>query len=181
MKKAALLSFILALFAFVGAPATQAQTLVQVGPRAGFDFGGDIQLDTNTTFLFGVDARITPEGFPITINPAFDFYFPSTPDGIDRSFFLASANALYKFAPAGGTAVFTPYAGAGLAVAFSSSENEALDIDDSSTEIGINLLAGAEFNTGTVSPFVELGFSPVFADPDNINLIQVRGGLLFNL
>lgn len=154
--------------------AAQAQTTFQVGPRIGIDFG-----DIEEVFI-GADARITTESLPVIMNPAFDFYF--TPENF--TFWGLSVNGFYPFGS--NNEVFTPYAGAGLGIYRFSFEGQSVGGiafgGGGSTDIGLNLLFGAQFITGsTFVPFIEAQYSPVFTEGVTTTLFGIKGGLLFNL
>jgi len=143
-----------------GPQASQAQVDVRLGPRIGLDFG-----DVEEAFI-GADARIDTPALPVTINPTFDLYFVD-----EGSFFSISGNALYTFGF--NNQVFDPYAGGGLGIYRSSN-------GDSSTDLGLNFLFGAEFDVGGVSPFAEAQVTPIFSEGDS-TLFTLKGGVLFNL
>ncbi|WP_022836352.1 outer membrane beta-barrel protein [Salisaeta longa] len=160
------LSVLAVLLLLLPASAT-AQTTVEVGPRLGIslgdaaDIGGDIFL--------GADARISSASLPVVINPAFDYYFVST-DGV--SLFNVSLNALYEFT--GSDQVFTPYAGGGLGIVRTSFDAGSFGTG-SDTDIGLNLVGGAKFQTGSLQPFVQAK-AKVGGD---VSLFNIMGGLLF--
>ena len=156
----------------------QAQTQFQLGPRIGIDVG-----DVEELFI-GADARIDAESLPVTINPTFDFYFTDDP----LTFWGLSANALYPFGV--DNEAFTPYAGAGLGLYRTSVDDQEVDTPfgdvtvegGSSTDVGLNLLFGAEFAVNrSFVPFVEAQYSPVFTEGETTNLFNVKAGLLFGL
>jgi len=141
--------------------AASAQSQLTVGPRLGIDAG-----DIEEVFI-GADVRISSPALPVTVNPTFDFYF--TPD--NTTFWGLSANALYPFGA--NNQQFTPYSGAGLGLyRLDTSGGDA-------TDLGLNLLFGIEFPLGSLRPFAEVQYTPVFAD-DSYNLFTVKGGLLFS-
>lgn len=172
MKRLLTVFAFLLTFGLLATPQAQAQVTFEVGPRLGIDVG-----DVEELFI-GADARISSAGFPLIINPTFDYYFTDDP----LTFWSLSANALYPFVA--DNAAFTPYAGAGIGLYRSSVD----DIEvfgqtvegDSVTDIGLNLIFGAQFlNTGPVSPFAEAQYSSVFSDGDTGNLFSIKGGVLF--
>lgn len=167
------LSFIVsALFALALLVAPQqaaAQTSVEVGPRIGLDFG-DIE-----EFFIGAEGRIISDALPVIVSPAFDYYF----DGVENfSIFTFDLNALYEFGV--DNQAFTPYAGGGLG--FIRSSVDAVDVPGfgsfgggSSTEVGLNLVGGARFETGSLKPFVQAKITV-----SDATLFGVMGGLLFS-
>jgi hypothetical protein len=177
MKRLGLAVITLLLFAGLSQTAS-AQVDVSVGPRLGIDAG-----DVEEVFL-GADVRIQSPAVPVIINPTFDYYFTDDP----LTFWGLSANALFPFGV--NNQVFTPYAGAGLGIFRSSIDDQEINggelgsitvEGESTTDIGLNLIFGAQFLTGgPVAPFVEAHYTPVFADPENFDLFGIRGGLLFS-
>ena len=155
-------------FVYVSTPATsQAQVGLTVGPRVSVDVGDDLGGD-DATFALGGDLRISSIVLPFTINPTYDYYFI---DG-DASFSTLNLNILFPFGI--DNRVFTPYSGVGTGLSFISN-------GDTQSDIGLNVLAGAEFGLLPLRPFVELGYSVYFTEGDNINAFGLRGGLLFGL
>lgn len=155
------------LFLFVGISNSQAQAVIEVGPRAGFDVGGDIE-----ELFIGADGRIGLASLPVLINPAFDFYFTEE----NLTVFQISGNALYEFGV--DNQAFTPYAGAGIGftrVSFDT-EFEGFGFDSSSTETGINIIGGAEFETGSLKPYVQAQITL-----GDVDLFTIGGGLLFGV
>lgn len=139
------------------------QTQISVGPRIGIDAG-----DIEEPFV-GADVRVRLPASPVTVNPTFDFYLTDDP----LTFWSLSTNALYRFGTQ--NQVFTPYSGAGLGIYRSS-----IDGAGSSTDLGINAIFGTEFSVGSLRPFLEAQYSPVFSDGGTTSLFSVKGGLLFN-
>ncbi|HEX7051637.1 MAG TPA: hypothetical protein VF188_15640 [Longimicrobiales bacterium] len=119
----------------INAPAAQAQV----------SFGAQASFADDTDFGVGARANI---GLPFSGFKAiasFDYFFP---DGFD--YFELNGNAVYSIRTT--TPGFGPYVGGGLNIAHSSVD--AIDFSD--TEMGLNLLGGAEFGTGPIKPFAEL-------------------------
>lgn len=180
--KRLLLAFALVFAVAAVATPSDAQAQIKVGPRLGLDLGDDLQGDDTILYLGG-DVRFDPPAVPIVINPTFDYYFVEDP----VNFWSLSVNGLYKFG-GGATMVFTPYAGAGLGIFRTSVDDQTVSLPgggqaqvegDGQTDFGINLIFGAEFNTGPVSPFIEANYTPVFGEDDTASLFGLRGGLLF--
>lgn len=161
MKRLSVL--VTALLLAVSLPTTATgQSRIEVGPRVGIDAG-----DIEEPFV-GADVRIGLPTSPIVINPTFDYYFVDDP----LTYWSVSGNALYRFGV--DNQVFTPYSGAGLGIYRSS-----IDGGGSSSDLGINAIFGAEFLFGSVRPFVEAQYSPVFSEGSTTSLFNVKGGLLF--
>lgn len=140
-----------------------AQSTVKVGPRIGVDAG-----DIEEPFI-GADVRVELPNSPVTINPTFDYYLTDDP----LTFWSLSANGLYRFGV--NNQVFTPYSGAGLGIYRSS-----IDGGEGATDVGLNAIFGAEFLFGSVRPFVEAQYSPVFTEGSTTSIVSVKGGLLFS-
>ena len=146
----------------IGQTASSGEMTVKVGPRVGLDAG-----DIGEPFV-GADVRVGLPASRIAINPTFDFYFTEKPP----TFWSLSTNALYRFGV--DNEAFTPYSGAGLGVYRSSTERGG-----GSAELGLNAVFGAEFRVGSVGPFVEAQYSPVFTEESTTSIFSVKGGLLF--
>ncbi|HEX7071421.1 MAG TPA: outer membrane beta-barrel protein, partial [Rhodothermales bacterium] len=121
----------------------EARAQFQLGVRGGYD------LETEDPVL-GVEARfgLGSPSLPLIIAPAFDYYFV---DNDNFNFYELDVNVLYPFGINNQT--FTPYAGAGLGVGFSSVEIG--DRTESDTDLGVNLVGGAVFGFGGIRPFVQ--------------------------
>lgn len=161
MNRFAVLVASVLLVVFLPITAQGQQADIKIGPRVGLDAG-----DIEEPFI-GADVRIGLPQSRISINPTFDYYLVDDPS----DYWSLSTNALYHFGVDNQT--FTPYSGAGLGVYRSS------DGGGSSTNLGLNALFGAEFHVGSVRPFVEAQYSPVFSDESTTSLFSVKGGLLF--
>ncbi len=169
MKKLAIVSLIASFVLLLAPQQADAQVSVEVGPRLGLDVG-----DIEELFI-GADGRIASADLPVVINPAFDYYFVEdvTIFGTEfnQSVVTFDINALYEFGV--DNQAFTPYAGGGLGSIRSSIE--ANGESESETEIGLNIVGGAQFETGNLRPFVQAKIN-VGSD---VTLFGVMGGLLF--
>jgi opacity protein-like surface antigen len=179
MTKRTTLSALFALALLATVPQAQAQTDLSIGPRVGYETDSE-------SFFVGGDARIGVETLPIRISPTFDYFFIDdvTVAGVEASstLFQITGNALYEFGIDNTT--FTPYAGAGLSYIRQSVDVSGDNIPGgsqfggSSSEIGLNLLGGAEFtNVGGFAPFVQ----GEFVVGGDINPFKITGGLLFDV
>jgi hypothetical protein len=187
LKTLSTVALALLLLGLAPLPRVQAQTLLQFGPRLGLDFSSDVSAgddgaDQATALFVGGDARITFLDGPLTVNPAFDYYFADGPGDQSRSLSIVSMNFIINFAPTKRAAV-VPYVGSGTAVVIESITLPQGEV--SQTHFSLSFVGGVEINTGRVSPFLELGFKPVFSDiyaeREDANFLQVRGGLLVNI
>lgn len=154
---------ILALALVVVAVPSKAQVAIDLGPRIGYDLGGD----TDALFI-GAGAVFGIPDFPIDIGVAFDYYFvgDDTFGGggfgsvdVSSSMFQLSVNALYDFVLE--DMDFVPYAGAGLGISriSTSVSGGGVSMSDSSSDTGINLIGGARFDMGNVYPFAQAQFT----------------------
>ncbi len=186
MKRFALLTAAAFLLAVAFPLTSQAQmesgSDFKIGPRAtialsdlsdaGADFaiGGDVRYDLSKN----VDA-------PIQLSGAFDFYFADDAqfqdEEVSQTIFTVDLNGHYMIPNEG---AFSPYAGAGVGI--TSINQDEVDTSlgtygGSDTDTGINLVAGAEFDTESFRPFLQ-GQLTVGGDLDRFG---ITGGLLFGL
>jgi len=177
---AALLAVLLA----AAAPQQQAraQAQIELGPRVGYE------IEQLNELSVGADLRASAAALPFQVNGTFDYYFVSEEfdasdfdDGDERENafigaergFRFTANALYE---AGlDNQYFTPYFGPGLSVTRISYVDEFGD--DSTTDLGLNAVGGAEFGLGGLRPFVQAEFV-LLGDAEPV---QLTAGLLFNV
>jgi hypothetical protein len=166
---------------FLAIPTQDAHAQVKLGPRVVLSVG-DIS-DAGGDFGIGADVRFLAGDLPVTFNGAFDYYFvEDQPVGngneVGRSIFTIDFNALYMFGV--DNQAFTPYAGGGLGITRSSRDDYETGGGTvegfSDTEIGLNIIGGAEFPLESLTPFVQAQIGVGGVDRFNI-----AGGLLFNL
>lgn len=154
---------LLALFFFaLGVQTAAAQVGIRIGPRVGYE------IDDVEELFIGADARLDIATLPVIVNPAFDYYLT---DGYDL--FQLSVNALYTFGI--NNTAFTPYAGAGVGITRVSADTGFDFVDDSNTEVGLNIIGGAEFGFGNLRPFVQAQLTI-----GDVDLTTIAGGLLFS-
>ena len=117
------------------------------------------QLSWAEDFDLGIGARATfglPTTIPLEIIGSVDYFFPESVPGASVTYWEANANIVYMFQiPASPIA---PYAGGGLNLAYGSVDLGIPGVDASSTQVGLNILGGAKFNLGPVTPFGEMRF-----------------------
>ncbi len=145
-----------------------AHAQAQVGPEInvgtqdiGFGIGGRVEAGLGA--LFPTVSELFAIG-------SFDYYFPS-----GFNYWEINGNVGYRFQIA--NANIKPYAGAGLVIAHAGASNCVAGIcgSASSTDVGLNLLAGTNFpKLGTVTPFVELHI-----ELRSGSLVVFTGGVLF--
>jgi len=133
---------------------------------AQINLGG--QLSFADDYDIGLGARATfglPTAVPLEIITTADYFFPDGVTGIDISYWEINANLVYMFSIP--SSIVAPYAGGGLNFAHASVSTDlgALGIDipgdypsfeGSQSDLGLNLLGGAQFNLGSFTPFGEL-------------------------
>ncbi|MBN2369788.1 MAG: outer membrane beta-barrel protein [Vicinamibacteria bacterium] len=80
---------------------------------------------------------------------SFDYFFPSTEEGfdVDVSYWELNLNVVYNINLENSS--IKPYTGAGLNYAHASVEGS------SESDVGLNILGGAVFGTGSIKPFIE--------------------------
>ncbi|MGD8866930.1 MAG: hypothetical protein PVI01_04860 [Gemmatimonadales bacterium] len=154
--------------------------------NAQVNLGG--QLSVAEDFDLGLGARATfglPTPAPLEIITTADYFFPSGFAGMDINYWEINANLVYLFSIP--SSIVAPYAGGGLNFAHISMSADfsqlGLDlpgdfptVEGSNTEVGLNLMGGAKFNLGSLTPFgefrIELNGGEQFV---------FSGGLLFRL
>ncbi len=159
MKRYITTAVLLIVLAAAAAP-SKAQVAVDLGPRLGFDIGGDIE-----ELFIGADARFTIADFPVDLGATFDYYFTDE----NFTFYQISLNAYYDFVIE--DVAFVPYAGAGLGISRVSLDAGPFSSSDSDT--GINLIGGARFNAGNVFPFAQVQLTI-----GDLDLFSIGGGVL---
>jgi opacity protein-like surface antigen len=162
MKKLAT-TLLVAFFFCIGVQTADAQIGIRIGPRVGYD------IDQLNELFVGADVRLDVATLPVIINPAFDYYFV---DGFDL--YQLSINALYTFGI--NNTAFTPYVGGGLGITRTSVDTGVDFIDGSNTDIGLNIVGGAEFGFGNLRPFVQAQLTL-----GDVDLTTIAGGVLFSL
>lgn len=119
----------------------QAQTSkLHIGPRLSYHFDAK---------EFGVGAQLgVPVASYLEFYPSFDYFFVSP-----GSFWNLNADIKYRIAAA---SISWLYVGGGLNIARSGGGSS---LAGSSTDLGFNLLAGAESLKGRIHPFAEFRFT----------------------
>lgn len=126
------------------------------------------QLSVADDYDLGLGARATfglPTAVPLEIITTADYFFPDGMTGIDVSYWEINANLVYLFSIP--SSIVAPYAGGGLNFAHASVSTDLSQlgivipgelpaIEGSQSELGLNLLGGAKFNLGSITPFGEL-------------------------
>jgi opacity protein-like surface antigen len=146
--------------------------------QAQFTFGvhGAYDIDVEA---FGVGAQfrtgLPVGGFSLVLNPSAEYYFTDDDEGVNTSLFRISGDLLYQIGEAY-TQVFQPYVGAGLGVSIASVEIEDTEIDESETDFGLNLLAGATFGGPGITPFAQAGI--LIGDGSSVG---IKAGILFGM
>lgn len=177
MKRFAFLTAVAFLLAVAFPLTSQAQmesgSDFKVGPRASIPLN-DLS-DFGSSFAIGGEARYDLSGrvdYPIQLSGAFDYHFVDQQNilgqTVDASAYTIDLNGLYSF-PTEGT--FAPYAGAGLGIVGTSVGNT------SDSDVGLNLVGGAEFEAGSVRPYLQGQFSL----GGDFTRFGLSGGVLFAL
>ncbi len=153
----------------------------EVGPLAGINFDGT-EILAGAQARFPVGAEIA--GLPIIAKPGIEFYPFIEPSGlgstVDFSLFVVNLDAIV---PLDISESFQGYGGAGLYIARTSVDFNVdvpgFDIDGSSTDLGLNIVAGANFGnaSSTLVPFVEA----VLALGDGSSGLLAKGGILLSI
>lgn len=176
--------FVLLLLVSAGAPDAQAQ--LRLGAHTGYnlDAPNDDGVEEGA-FLVGGQARFQVARLPVVLNPSATYHLT----GLDNtSLWQFDANVLYPFGTQ--NAVFTPYAGLGLAVSRISTEADVPlvgEIETDQTDYGLNVLGGITFGNGLVQPFAQakitLGNHAAYPNEDAAegSAYALTGGFLFRL
>jgi opacity protein-like surface antigen len=140
-------------------------------------FGPELNFASNS-IGFGIGARVEaslakmiPSVKALSVIGSFDYFFPSSGFGVNPSYWEINANGAYHFEIP--QTRLAPYAGAGLVVSHWSVS--FLGVSGSTTNVGLNLLAGTNFPAmGKVTPFAELRL-----ELRSGSAFVVTGGVLF--
>ena len=152
------------------APSALAQGGIALKPYLGYN------LEDGAGLLVGIGTELAAPfdlgGLVLSIQPGIEYHFLDDAPGVDVSYIQLDGNLVASFATPG--APIAPYAGAGLAVGFSSVDIEGIG-SDSSTDLGLNVLGGAEFPgaLGFGSPFAQARLTLV----DGGNFFCIIGGI----
>ncbi len=134
--------------------------------NAQVNLGGQLSFADDYDIGLGVRATFgLPTAAPLEIITTADYYFPDGVTGIDISYWEINANLVYLFNIP--SSIVAPYAGGGLNYAHASVSadlsqfgvdfpGELPAIEGSQSDLGLNLLGGARFNLGSITPFGEL-------------------------
>ena len=162
-----LFAFLFALSLAIAPPVSNAQDLdFKLGPRVSLD------VDDIDEFGVGADVRAAIGDTPVQIHGAFDWYFADDP----LTIFTVDANGVYMFDLEDQN--ITPYAGGGLGITRFDLDttNGGFGVSASTTEIGLNLVGGAELDLDGTLPFAQLQFTT--GTPGRLAL---SAGILFDI
>lgn len=143
-----------------------ADAQVRLGPQ--LSFGGDTD--------FGIGGRLVANA---TTLPhwdwiaTFDVFFIDDNPSVDRSYWEVNGNLAYNFGIPEVPSL-SPYAGGGLNISRLSREVVSSGAESDDTDLGINLFAGTQFESASVTPFAEIRV--VLEGSDQVVL---TGGILF--
>lgn len=164
---------LLLLLALSAAPNdARAQAVIEVGPRVGYE------IDDFEALTIGADVRVSTVTLPFQVNGTFDYYFADELAGTDLNVFQITGNALYEFGI--NNQLFTPYAGPGLSitrVSFDSALPDDSDFSASDTDLGLNLVGGAEFGVRNLKAFAQASF----VVGGSFEPVNITGGVLFGI
>lgn len=170
MRNASILAFLLTILIVALPPGVNAQDVdLKIGPRATLELG---DLENIADFAIGADVRGEIADFPVDLHGAFSFYFADDPWTV----FSVDLNAVFPFELEDRN--IKPYAGGGLGFTRLSIDSNQTGIfgGSSSTEVGLNLVGGVEFELDNITPFAQAQFTT--GTPDRFGL---TGGILFNI
>jgi opacity protein-like surface antigen len=143
-----------AIAAFGFAVATPATAEAQMGFVVQANYGDDVDFGVGAGVGFGLGSLTTNHG--IRAEATFDYYFPGgDSDFGDLKYWEINGNALMDISSVPGL-----YVGAGVNYANTSFDCDIcgeFDVDNSASDIGLNLLAGWSFS-GSKGPFVQAKF-----------------------
>lgn len=184
---AAVAFFLAVTFPLTAQAQMESESGFKIGPRATIALS-DLS-DIGADFAIGADVRYDLSESveaPIQLSGAFDYYFAEDQETggeeLSRTIFTVDLNGHYMIPMEG---AFSPYAGAGIGITRSSTEEVEVSIPGvgtqtfggSDSDVGLNLVGGFEFNTGSFRPFAQAQFT-VGGDLDRFGL---TGGVLFPL
>lgn len=130
------------LCALVASSPANADPGIEVGARGGVELHEDVDAYT------GVDLRLSTSRSPLTVAVTFDKFFDE-----DLALAQLGLTALYRVPVRGRLA---PYAGVGLALTTFAYRANTPGVDNEGYRAGVNLVAGAAFDLGPVSPYVQV-------------------------
>lgn len=138
--RTALLALLVLLFA-----AAPARAQLGFSPMVGYDIDYE-------AFMVGLgfELGLTPGFLPVSaaIRPSIEYVFLDEIEGVNADLFRVNGDLIGRFGAPG--VPLSPYGKAGVAIEFASLDSEVcddLDLDCSSTEVGINLGGGVVFNS----------------------------------
>ena len=120
--------------------------------QAQIGIGGQLSIAEEADVGIGVRGTLgLPSKVPLQVIGSFDYFFP----GSEFDYWEINTNVVYLFPVP--TPTVTPYAGGGLNFAyFSNIDVFGTEANFSSFDVGVNILGGAQFNVGPVTPYGEL-------------------------
>ncbi len=148
---------------------TDTESAFLIGPRVTLDVG-DISDAYDGTFALGADVRYKTSAVPVDGTAAFDFYFAAE----DVTVYTIDVHVTYPFETSG---AFAPYVGGGVGFTNVSVDTNTQLGSVDGNDTGLNLLGGAEFETGgAFTPFAQALFTV-----GDLNRVGISGGILFAL
>ena len=121
----------------------------QIGVGGQLSFADDVDAGIGARGTYALQTTV-----PLEAIASFDYFFP----GEGLTYWEFNSNLVYLVKLQNSPVV--PYAGAGLNIAHASVSVDILGTETSAsdTQVGVNLLGGAKFDLGPVTPFGELRF-----------------------
>jgi hypothetical protein len=120
-----------------------------------------VQGNWGSEFDWGVGGRVTadlsPRRIPIALFGTYDYFWPSSPFGINREYWELNFNAVYSQGVYGPQA--QTYVGLGLNVANAKGTNVASGEVEENTSYGLNLIGGSKYKLGRMAPYFELRYT----------------------
>ena len=159
MRNALAFALLLALALSLTADRSEAQLALM--PYIGLNTGESDLGAIEGGFLLGIGAEFAlpaSTSLNLALRPSAEYQFVDIAgDVVDGSYLQLNADGIIRF---NGTPTISPFAGAGLAfgvISLDDGEN-----DESESGIGLNLLGGAEFNTGgAFTPFAQARYTMI--------------------
>ena len=112
-------------------------------------------------FDWGVGGRVTldlsPKRIPIAFFGTYDYFWPSSPLGINREYWELNFNAVYAQGVYGPQA--QTYVGIGLNVAHPKGTAIATGETEEDTNYGLNILGGTKYKLGRMAPYFEIRYT----------------------
>ena len=156
------------------------------GQGAEFSLGGGVGIPLGTYddlvkigWQGGAAVSFTPRTIPVAIRLDGNYaqFSDETPLDIKNQLIYGTANAVYRFQSSEGSR-FKPYLIGGGGVYNSKATGDDA-LEGSTTEFGINLGAGFQFEAGGTGLFLEGRWHNIFLEGDNVKFLPLTIGVTF--